>query len=264
MSIREKGIYGNLVKYCDKRGLFEFTWTNIGVCTHPYIMNVTEEPNSYLVQNVYDVLENEFIAEYMWININKTLLDLEAQPGDRIQANYYSEKYRLGKEYHQLNTVRRPNSLYRLKWPTNAKIIGHEDITSILYKPVVDLQTGIEYKTFLEYTYRTDFCRSPVDKDLLLIQLIDSLNYIPIWLNLGTVKYKRIQPIKPVHQPRPGVKLPKDWKRYKKVCKLRQWNLYNSGNIRPNVMLQSVYDKTTKEQRDVLVNYIQTPPRPLY
>lgn len=77
------------------------------------------------------------------------------------------------------------------------------------------------------------------------------------------MKYKRIQHIKPVHRPRRGVKLPKDWKRYKKVCKLRQYNLYNSGNIRPNVMLQSVFDKTTKEQREVLVNYIQTPPQPI-
>ena len=96
MSIREKGIYGNLVKYCDKRGLFEFTWTNIGVCMHPYILNdITKTPNSYLVENVYDVQTNEFIAEYMWLNVNKTLLDLEPQAGDRIQANYYAEKYRL-------------------------------------------------------------------------------------------------------------------------------------------------------------------------
>lgn len=122
---------------------------------------------------------------------------------------------------------------------------------------MVDLQTGIEYKTFLEYTYRTDFCRSPVDKDLLLIQLIDSLNYIPIWLKLGTMKYKRIQHIKPVHHIRRGVKLPKDWKRYKKVCKLRQWNLYKHGNVRPNVILKSIFDKTTKEQRRVLVNTVK-------
>lgn len=77
------------------------------------------------------------------------------------------------------------------------------------------------------------------------------------------MRYKRVN-IKPVHRPRPGVKLPKDWKRYKKVCKLRQYNLYNAGNIRPNVMLQSVFDKTTKEERDVLVNYIQTPPHEIY
>lgn len=95
MSIREKGIYGSLVKYCDKRGLFEFTWTGEGICTHPYIHDVTKKPNSYLIENVYDVLENKLIAEYMWININKTLLDLEPQAGDRIQANYYAEKYRL-------------------------------------------------------------------------------------------------------------------------------------------------------------------------
>lgn len=96
MSIREKGIYGSLIKYCNKRGLFEFTWTNIGVCIHPYILNdITKTPNSYLIQDLYDVLEHKMIAEYAWININKTLLDLDPQPGDIIQANYYSEKYRL-------------------------------------------------------------------------------------------------------------------------------------------------------------------------
>ena len=256
VSIREKGIYGSLVKYCNKRGLFEFTWTNIGICTHPYIMNTTEKPNSYLVQNVYDVLENKMIAEFMWVNINKSLLDLEAQAGDRIQANYYAEKYRLGKEYHPLNTIRRPNKLYRLKWPTNMHIIGHEDIIDPLYKPVADLQTGISYKSFYEYTYKTDFCRGPVAKDLLLIQLIDSLNYVPIWLKLSTMKFKRIQPIKPVHQPRRGIKLPKDWKKYKKVCKLRDWNLYKHDKIRPNVMFLDTYNKLTKEQQKVLLNRV--------
>ena len=257
MSIREKGIYGELIKYSNKRGLFEFTWTNIGICTHPYILNdITKKPNSYLVADLYDVQTNEFIADYAWININKTLLDLQAQPGDRIQANYYAEKYRLGKEYHPLNTIRRPNNLYRLKYPTNAKIIGHEDIISPLDKPVMDLQTGQEYPSFYLYCENTPFHRSREDFELLLIQLVDSINYIPIWLKLGTVKYIRVN-IKPVHRPRRGVKLPKDWKAYKKICKLRQWHLYHHGNIRPNVMLQSVYDKTTQEQRRVLVNTVK-------
>ena len=121
MALREKGIMGELIKYCNKRGLFEFTWTDIGICTHPYILNdITKKPNSYLIQDLYDVLENKMIAEYAWININKTLLDLKAQPGDRIQANYYAEKYRLGKEYHALNTTRKHNKFHRLKLSTDA------------------------------------------------------------------------------------------------------------------------------------------------
>ena len=265
MALREKGIMGELIKYCNKRGLFEFTWTDIGICTHPYILNdITKKPNSYLVADLYDVEQHKMIAEYAFVNINKTLLDLDPQPGDRIQANYYAEKYRLGKEYHPLNTIRRPTNLYRIKWPTNAKIIGHEDIISPLDKPVMDLQTGHEYPNFYTYCENTPFHRNREDFELLLIQLIDSLNYIPIWLKLGTVKYIRVN-IKPVHQPRPGVKLPKDWKTYKKICKLRQWNLYHHGNIRPNVMFSHIFYEVTKEQRKILLRteypiFISTPP----
>ena len=261
-SLVEKGILGELRKYCNERGIFRFTVTNVTSCTHPYVYDITKKPNSMLIANLYDVKQNIVIADYAWVNINKTLLDLELKPGDIVEASYYAEKYRAGKEYFPLNTIRRPNNFYRLKWINNAHIIGHEDIIDPLSKPVIDLQTGISYKSFYSYCEDTPFCRTKEDFELLVIQLIDSLHYIPIWLKLGTMRYKRVN-IKPVHRPRRGVKLPKDWKRYKKVCKLRQYNLYNSANIRPNIMFQYIYDKTTKEQRDVLVNYNCTPPIPI-
>ena len=57
MSIREKGIMGELIKYCNKRGLFEFTWTDIGICTHPYILNNTKDGDIYKIS----INKNDYI-----------------------------------------------------------------------------------------------------------------------------------------------------------------------------------------------------------
>lgn len=94
-SLVEKGILGELRKYCNERGIFRFTVTNVTSCTHPYVYDITKKPNSMLIANLYDVKQNIVIADYAWVNINKTLLDLELKPGDIVEASYYAEKYRL-------------------------------------------------------------------------------------------------------------------------------------------------------------------------
>lgn len=181
MAIREKEIYQVLRKYTEVKGHFRTIYTGVHCYTHPYMCGNFE---SILMQDLFSLDDNEYVARFYWLNWNRSWAKLNMKQGDLVDFAAYGEKYKLGSESHQLNPMRVPRVIYRLKYPSAISIIGNCEIPNpILDFPVMDLSTGIEYSNYCEYCKHSPFTRYPEGKDLGLIQLIDSINWDMIWRN---------------------------------------------------------------------------------
>ena len=168
-------IYPELSKYTNKKGSFIATVTNVRLnhC-HPYINSYRDTP-SMLLYNLYSIEDNEYIARYYWVNWNRSWEKANLKVGDIVEFNANSISYFTGREHHRLSVYRVTRQLYRLVYPSNIEVIGHEDIENPLEKPIINLRTVQQCDNITQY-YKTEHCINSEEQELLLIALIDAEN----------------------------------------------------------------------------------------
>lgn len=196
MTIREKGINDTIRQYGDERGTFTAVFTGAHLYNQHYFINQYDNNQSILFANLYDVNMNISVAPYMFMNWNKTWAKLDLKFGDVVNFKSYGELYRLGQRYHPLSATRCTCNYFRLKYPTQAEVIGNIEIPDPINDiAVYDLRTAQHFKSFEEYSHNTPFIKNPVDKELLFISLIDGIYPTKIWLNKnGKVNSKNYRP----------------------------------------------------------------------
>lgn len=203
-----------------KGELLPGVFTGVHLYNQHYFINQYENNQSILFANVYDVNMNINVCDYMFLNWNKTWAKLDLKFGDVVNFKSYGELYRMSQRYHPLSTTRCSCNYFRLKYPTQAEVIGNMPILHPLYeKPVFDLRELHTYENFEQYAAATPFIKNPVDRELLICSLLDGIYPDKIWLN------------------RRG------------KC--------NTKNCKPYVIYQDVYDKLTPEQQLELQTFHQ-------
>lgn len=246
-------IYKRLKNYVNSPGVFRATYTGISTSFHPFINS--EKYRSLLFKDLWDYSKKNpvKIADWYWMNDNIPWQSAELEAGDYVQFQAEGDKHRIGSEGHIFNTIRYINTIYRLKRPFNILKLGKtEGNVNPLELPVINLDIGISYNTFYEYCANLDYKLLDLEREKRIVMLIESINYKDLWINLSKTKYIRVGKINRVYYPA-------NLKGKKLVCRpLYTYKTYS--NVKPNLMFQYVYDTATKEEREVLVNYIQTPP----
>lgn len=169
----------------------------------------------------------------------------QLEAGDYVQFQAEGDKHRIGSEGHLFNTIRYINTIYRLKRPYNILKLGKvEGNVSPLQLPIIDLESGEEYNTFDEYCKGLKYFITDKEKEKRLVMMIESINYIPLWINLSKTKYIRVPKL-----PRPYY--PGELKD-KKLKYSPIWTYKTYSNVKPLLMFKSVFDSATPEQQEVL------------
>lgn len=243
-------IYKRLKNYVTTPGVFRATFTGVSTSFHPYINS--EEYRSLLFKDLFDYSKRTpvKIADWFWMNDNIPWQKTQLEAGDYVQFQAEGDKHRIGSEGHPFNTIRYINTIYRLKRPYNIIKLGKvEGNVSPLQLPVIDLESGGEYNTFEEYCKGLKYFITDREKEKRLVMLIESINYIPLWLNLSKTKYIRVHKL-----PRPYYPLELKGKklRYSHI-----WTYKTYSNVKPLLMFKSVFDSATPEQQKVLLNRIE-------
>lgn len=177
----------------------------------------------------------------------------QLEAGDYVQFQATGDKHRIGSEAHPFNTLRFINTIYRLKRPYNILKLGKvEGNVSPLELPIIDLEShniNNTYNNFEEYCKGLDYFITDREKEKRLVMLIESINYIPLWINLSKTKYIRVHKL-----PRPYY--PGELKG-KKLRYAPIWTYKTYSNVKPLIMFKSVFDSATPEQQKVLLNRIE-------
>lgn len=243
-------IYKRLKNYVTTQGVFRATFTGVSTSFHPYINS--EEYRSLLFKDLFDYSKRNpvKIADWYWMNDNIPWQKTQLEAGDYVQFQAEGDKHRIGSEGHPFNTIRYINTIYRLKRPYNIIKLGKvEGNVSPLQLPVIDLESGEEYNTFDEYCKGLKYFITDREKEKRLVMMIESINYIPLWINLSKTKYIRVPKL-----PRPFYPLELKGKklRYAPI-----WTYKTYSNVKPLIMFLDTYNKLTKEQQKVLLNRIE-------
>lgn len=209
-----------------REGLSPGVFTGVHLYNQHYFINQYDNNQSILFANIYDVNMNISVCPYMFMNWNKTWAKLNLKIGDVVEFKSYSELYRMGQRYHPLSVTRCTCNYYRLKYPVAAEKIGRLEIPHPLQDiPVYDLRTAQNYTNYNEYAEATPFIKNPIDRELLIISLMDGLYPTKIWLN----KNKKV----------------------------------NTKNYKPYIIYRAIFDKLLPEEQIELESFhrIEDPPR---
>ena len=239
-------------------GVFRATFSGVSTLFHPYINS--EQYRSLLFKDLFDYSKKTpvKIADWFWMNDNIPWQKTQLEAGNYVQFQAEGDKNRIGSEGHPFNTIRYINTIYRLKRPYNIIKLGKvEGNVSPLQLPIIDLESGAEYNTFDEYCKGLHYFINDVEKEKRLVMLIESINYMPLWINLSKTKYIRVHKL-----PRPFYPLELKGKKLKYAP---IWTYKTYSNVKPLIMFLDTYNKLTKEQRRVLVRtFNETPPHKIY
>lgn len=186
---KNEGVYTDLRAYTEQRGTFICRYTGVQLhYVHPYILNT--QGQSLLFQDVFDVNKNEHIADYVWLNANRSWAKMNLQPGDIVKFECGATLIRYGREYHVCNYYRPIRNLFRLVYPRKIELLQRttEIYNGPLYdRKVIDLRTGVEYGNFFNYTNAKNIHFDEwVEK--LIIQLIDAHTPQLIFNKHGRIK----------------------------------------------------------------------------
>lgn len=240
-------IYKRLKNYVNGGGVFRATYTGISTYFHPYIC--TERYRSLLFKDLYDYSKKTpvKIADWYWMNDNVPWQSAELEEGDYVQFQAEGDKHRIGSELHLFNTIRYINTIFRLKRPFNIIKLGKtEGNVNPLNLPVMDLLTGTPYKNFYYYIQDQTYNLNELERERRIVELIDSINYKDLWLNLSKTKYLRVGHINRAYYPG-------NLKGKKLVSKpIYTYKTYSSVPL--NIMFGYVYDTATEPERRVLVH----------
>lgn len=240
-------IYKRLKNYVNTPGVFRATFSGVSTYFHPYINS--EEYRSLIFKDLWDYSKRTpvKIADWFWMNDNIPWQNTELEPGDYVQFQAEGDKHRIGSEGHLFNTIRYINTIYRLKRPYNIIKLGKiEGNVSPLELPIIDLESNNTYNTFDEYCKGLHYHINDLEREKRLVMLIESINYMPLWINLSKTKYIRVHKL-----PRPYY--PGELKG-KKLKYSPIWTYKTYSNVKPLIMFLDTYNKLTKEQQEVLIN----------
>lgn len=242
-------IYKRLKNYVNTPGVFRATFSGVSTMFHPYINS--EEYRSLIFKDLWDYSKRNpvKIADWYWLNDNIPWQKMDLEAGDYVQFQAEGDKHRIGSEGHPFNTIRYINTIYRLKRPFNIIKLGKKDIVSPLQLPIIDLESGASantYNTFDEYCKGLKYFINDVEKEKRIVMLIESINYMPLWINLSKTKYIRVPKL-----PRPFY--PGELKG-KKLKYAPIWTYKTYSNVKPLIMFKSVFDAATPEQQKILLN----------
>ena len=240
-------IYKRLKNYVNTPGVFRATFSGVSTMFHPYINS--EEYRSLIFKDLFDYSKKTpvKIADWYFMNDNIPWQKTNLEAGDYVQFQAEGDKHRIGSEGHPFNTIRYINTIFRLKRPYNIIKLGKvEGNVSPLELPIIDLESGEEYDTFRQYCDGLNYYINDREKEKRLVMLIESINYIPLWINLSKTKYIRIHLSGRPYYPSElkGKKL-----RYAPI-----WTYKTYSNIKPLIIFKSVFDAATPEQQKVLLN----------
>ena len=154
---------------------------------HPYLINGKE---AYLFRNITNEATGELLVDHLWMNKSKTLANLNMRKGDIVVLDAYAELYLTGNEYHYLN-VRRPahKKTYRLLYPSNAKVIGNEEVILPKILSLEDLKIYDDFKSLF------DSMVGKMPFDLLLVHLWDNRFRYNLINRVGNVASKDYPPL---------------------------------------------------------------------
>lgn len=239
-------IYKRLKNYVTSPGVFRATYSGVSTMFHPYINS--EQYRSLLFKDLFDYSKKTpiKIADWFWMNDNIPWQSANLEAGDYVQFQAEGDKHRIGSEGHLFNTIRYINTIYRLKRPYNIIKLGKvEGNVSPLQLSIIDLESAEEYNTFDEYCKGLKYYINDLEREKRLVMLIESINYMPLWINLSKTKYIRFHKL-----PRPYYPLELKGKKLKYSP---IWTYKTYSNVKPLIMFLNTYNELTKEQRRVLV-----------